>query len=85
MAIEQGPDGALVITGEHLTLYRLLVMRSAMMLDMKGIRMTRRAVFPMASREFGLHGSKAAKLAQFEDTIRAKFPEWAANHPKQEA
>jgi hypothetical protein len=51
MPIEHNPGGSITITGEGIPLLRLLALRSAVKLELKGIRMSRRSLTAMACRE----------------------------------
>jgi hypothetical protein len=53
MPIEQDRHGNITITGQGIALYRLLAMRSAVRLEVKGIRMHRRSITAQAMRELG--------------------------------
>lgn len=76
MAIETGPGGTM-ITGEHIGLYRLLVMKSALKMEIKGIRVVRHSVYAQAKRELGFRGNKEKVLAQLEQYI---VDTWGEQH-----
>jgi hypothetical protein len=67
--------GGYMITGEHIPLYRLMVMVSGLRMEVKGYRMNRgRTCYAMAKSEFGFKGNKAKVLAQLEahvETVKA--------------
>ena len=67
MAIEMHEGGGFTVTGDHITLYRLLAMKSAMSLKLKcGMEPTRGVrIFPLVKREFGLKGSPQRVYDQF--------------------
>ena len=68
--IEVHAGGGFTVTGEHIPLYRLLVMRTGLQLEMKGIRMSRgRTCYALVKNEFGFKGNKAKVLRQLEDYI----------------
>ncbi len=68
--IEVNAGGSMMITGEHIPFYRLLVMRQGLQLEIKGIRMSRgRTCYAMAKSEFGFKGNREKVLAQLEDYI----------------
>jgi hypothetical protein len=70
--IEVHEGGGFCITGEHIPLYRLMVMASGLKLEVKGLRMTRgRTCYAMAKSELGFKGNKVKVLAQLEDHIEA--------------
>jgi hypothetical protein len=58
-----------VITGSNITLYRLLTLRSALRLEVKGMRRRGRSVYAIVKDEFGFKGSKAKVLKQLEERI----------------
>jgi hypothetical protein len=63
MPIEHGKGGT-TITGESLDFYRLAAMRSAVGLEMKGIKVRRGpVVWKQAAREYGIRGNRAAVYA----------------------
>ena len=68
--IEVNAGGSMMITGDHIPFYRLLVMRQGLQLEIKGIRMSRgRTCYAMAKSEFGFKGNRDKVLAQLEDYI----------------
>ena len=67
--------GGYMITGEHIPLYRLLVMRQGLELETKGLRMGRgRTCYAMAKSEFGFRGNRDKVLAQLKDYIADQYP-----------
>lgn len=55
MAIEMTPTGGMLITGEHVNVYRLLTLKQAMSFNIKtGMNLTRINPFPIVRREFGI-------------------------------
>jgi hypothetical protein len=72
VAIEHGPGGT-SFTGEHIGLFRLLTMRSALRLEMLGMKHSRGSVYALVKREFGFTGNRAKVLAQLEDHIRTTW------------
>ena len=74
MAIEAGPDGMTIYTGEHIALYRLLAMKSALGMEIKGIKVVRHSVYAQAKRELGFRGNKLSVLRQLEEYIQTHFP-----------
>jgi hypothetical protein len=70
MAIEHLAGGSTIITGPHIEVARLLVLRSALSLELKGIRVLRgRTAYTIVKRDCGLKGSRASVLAQLERVI----------------
>jgi len=68
--IESNEHGTMVITGEHIPLYRLMVMASGLKLEIKGIRSSRgRTCYALAKSEFGFKGNKTKVLEQLEAHI----------------
>ena len=67
MAIETTSTGATMITGEHVSVYRLLVLKQAMEINIKtGMILTRIKPFPIVRREFGITSrSKKDVYAEF--------------------
>ncbi len=61
-------------TPEKIELYRLLVLRSALQMEIStGMRMTRgRTAYSIAKKEFGFKGSKKKVLSQLEEYINSK-------------
>jgi len=73
--IEAHEYGGFTITGEHIPLYRLMVMASGLKLEVQGLRLTRgRTCYAMAKSELGFKGNKAKVLAQLQahiETVKA--------------
>ncbi len=60
-------------TPEAIQAYRLLVLRSGLKLEIKGIRMSRgKSVYGIIKQEFKLKGSRDSVLAQFEEILRMR-------------
>jgi hypothetical protein len=72
LAIETGVGGT-VITGEHIELYRLLALKGALKLEMKGLKRRGRSVYSILKSE-GYRGNKAAVLRELETYIAMRFP-----------
>jgi len=68
MPIEQFNDGV-AITGKGIPLYRLMVMRSGVRLEAKGLRMSRQSMTAMAKRELGVKGNRDKVLAALDAAI----------------
>jgi len=59
-----------MITGEDIPLFRLLVMRSGLQLEIKGMRLSRgRTCYALAKSEFGFRGNREKVLTQLENLI----------------
>jgi hypothetical protein len=70
MTIERHEGGAISITGAHVPVFRLVVLRSALALEIKGIRAWRgRSAYMLIKQEFGLRGNRESVLAQFEGIV----------------
>ena len=69
--------GAITITGPHIDLYRLIVLRSALKLQIQGVRVNRRISATRAVQEvLGTKvRDKAALLAMITDKINNWTPE----------
>jgi hypothetical protein len=75
MAVEV-TNGATIITGEHVQLYALLALKSALNLEIKGLRMSRGiSAYATAKTRYGFKGNKQKVLAQLEALIAARFPQ----------
>lgn len=75
MAIESIPGGGTIITGEHIELYRMLALKGALSLEMKGLRRSRGAsAHAVIKHEFGLTGSKRKVYDEFCKLIETRFP-----------
>ena len=70
MAVEN-TVGGVMITGDDIGRYRLVVLKSALKLEIKGIRMHRgRTAYSVIKKEFGLKGDRQRVLDQFETMIQ---------------
>lgn len=74
--IENTETGAVVMTGKGIDLYRLLVLKTSLKLEMKGIRMSRRmSALKAAKMITGLKSSKReVQLAEVERLIATLEP-----------
>lgn len=83
MAFERIPGGGTIITGERDTkLYRLMALRSALKLEVKGLQMSRGcSAYAIVKAEFGLKGSKAKVLAAFSEIVEKEKKERLAETP----
>ena len=71
MAVENTVGGGMMITGDDIQEYRLIVLRSALKLEIKGIRMHRgRTAYSIIKEEFGLKGNRQRVLEQFEELLK---------------
>jgi len=68
MAIEKF-NGGTVVTGGHIAVYQLLVWKSAVGLEAKGIKVHRRSVTAMVKRHFGWKGNASTILTLLEAEI----------------
>jgi len=62
-------DGCTMITGPHIQLYRMMVLRSGLRLEMKGLSRRGRSIYAIVKDEFGLRGTRERVLAQLEKRI----------------
>lgn len=74
MAIKVHDTGAISVTGpQDIHFYRLLSLQSALSLEAKGIRMSRRmSALQAAKRHFGLKGSRASITRQVDELVAAE-------------
>lgn len=72
-------EGGTVITGGSIGVFRMLMLRSALQLEIKGIRVWRRAsAYAILKRELGLKGSREKVLVQASEIIEKLQQEDAA-------
>jgi hypothetical protein len=70
MAIKEiTPGGAIMITGPHIGVARLLSLRGMLQLEIKGLTRRGRSAYSIIKTEFGLRGNREKVLAQFEEII----------------
>jgi len=71
MAIETFNGGHYVITGNDTKTYRLLVLRNALKMEIKGLKLSshRPTAYSIIKKEFDLKGSKTTVLADFEEIL----------------
>ena len=76
-------DMIVLDTPEKIELYRLLVLRSALQMEIStGMKMTRgRTAYSMAKKEFGFKGNKKKVLSQLEEYINSKWDKLRAFAP----
>jgi len=71
MAIEVNNSGSIIVTGEHIQVYRLLALRSALGLEAKGMRMSRGMSALAAVKSItGLTGTRSTMPAKFDTWLR---------------
>lgn len=72
MAIEINNSGSIMITGEHIQVYRLLALRGALSLEAKGLRMSRGMSALKAVKSLtGLTGTRATMPAKYDAWLKA--------------
>lgn len=74
MAIKEipGGGGGTIITGkEDINLFRLMALRGALKLEIKGLRHSGGSVAARVKREFGFKGNKAAVYAKLDAMVEA--------------
>ncbi len=65
MAVHSFEGGTVIDTPQDIRLYRLLVLKHAMALEMKGVRIPRVSAYAVVKREFHLHGNRQRVYTQF--------------------
>ncbi len=75
MPVEQTPGGGLLVTGNSISLYRLIVLEHAIELEIKGMSNSRGSVTQMVKREFGFRGSRRRVLRQLHAFRLEQFPQ----------
>jgi len=77
MPIEQSAGGV-VITGESIQHYRLLVMIQGLKAEIKGFKFTSKGstCYAMLKKQFGLKGNKAKVLARAEEILATIIKEY---------
>jgi len=73
MAIEVHEGGGMTITSEHIELYRLLALKGALKLEMKGMKRHGRSAYSIL-KSLGYKGNKAKVLNELENYITMRFP-----------
>lgn len=80
--IEMTGTGATVVTGEHIKLFSLISLKQAIVLEGRGLKMTRgMSAMALAKRRYGLKGSREKIIAQVQTMIDQFTPadeEWKA-------
>lgn len=70
MSIKTHGDGGFVATGNHIQVVRLMALKAALKLEIKGIKMARGvSACSIVRKEFGFKGKKEQILAQLEKHI----------------
>jgi hypothetical protein len=73
MAVEN-TVGGVMITGIHISRYRLLALKAGLKLEILGIRMHRGpTAYSRIKKEFGLRGNRQRVLEQFEELLKHEF------------
>jgi|TARA_R100000005_G_C4924995_1_gene156545 hypothetical protein len=63
--------GTLISTPEDINKFRLLTLKSALKLEIVGMRRRGRSAYTIIKQEFNLKGSKTKVLEQFEKLIES--------------
>ena len=71
MPVEQS-NGCTVITGETISVYRLITLKHALSLEVKGMHRHGRSVYSLVKEEFGLKGNKQSVLDQFTAIVERR-------------
>lgn len=68
MPVYHYKEGGFVLTGEAIDLYRMSTLLRGLQLEMKGIRLTRKAptCYSIIKKKYGFKGNREKVLAQFE-------------------
>jgi len=68
--IEVTESGATVITGEHIGLYQLVVLKRGLVAEGRGLKMSRGAsMMTIAKKNYGLKGNREKLIAQVQALI----------------
>ena len=76
----ESTEAGITITGEHVALYQLLVMRSGIKLEMLGLRRRGGSITVLVKKRFGFTGNRAKVLLALEEKIARDFPLEKAAH-----
>ena len=68
-------EGFVAYTKENISLFRLAALKSALKLEIAGMKRRGRSVYAIIKEEFGLTGNKKTVLADFEKLIEQKKDE----------
>jgi len=73
--IEETPSGGLMVTGEHIKLYGLISLKQAIILEGKGLKLSRGAsAMAIAKKRYGLKGGRDKIIAQVQALIDQFIP-----------
>lgn len=68
--IEVTQSGATIVTGEHIRLYSLISLKQAIVLEGKGMRLSRGiSAMALAKKRYGLKGGRDKIIAQMQALI----------------
>lgn len=68
--IDVTESGATVVTGRHIQLFRLITMKQALILESRGLRMSRgAAASTVVRKQLGLRGNREKLLEQLQAMI----------------
>jgi len=59
----------MILTGDEIRIARMLTLRKGLQLEIKGLRLSGRSCYSIIKKEFGLTGTRARVLVQFEQLI----------------
>ena len=59
----------MLLTGDQIQIARMLTLRKGLQLEIKGLRLSGRSCYSIIKKEFGLTGTRARVLQQFEQLI----------------
>lgn len=62
MTLTVSPEGTMVITGEHIELYRLMCQRGALRLEQKGLKRSGRSLTATLKQHYNIRGNRQALI-----------------------
>jgi len=65
--IRETADGGMMITGEGINIFQFLARKSALKLEIAGLRHSKGSVYAVCKKVYGLKGSKQRVLEQMEE------------------
>ena len=71
MTVQTFDNDGYIVTGDSIPKYRLLMLRQALKMEMKGLRISSRGptTYSIIKKEFGLKGSREKVLVAFESIL----------------
>jgi len=68
--ITHTPDGGTMITGNDINVFQFLTRKSALKLEIAGLKHSRGSVYAVCKKAYGLKGSKQRVLEQMEEMYK---------------